>query len=389
MACSMIVLISAQALPNLLGPLEFCPDHIFMLHTGEPRLRLVMDNLSDYLSEIFPGIKIEKFEVVANDPDSVRTRCLEIVSRIDGKNIVINATCGTKLMAIGAFQAGLEAGLPVIYVDTQQGKFLNLGNVKVDFPGGTALPQLKIDDFLGICGARIKEEGTRKALENQERLLPLCKFMIDNKDDWCELQNYLDVARRRKIQNLKYSGPFSVYKKKNRYTCNVKALTAYQKAGLITDVKVNESQVSFCFVDDWAKEVFLTKGSVLELLVFYTLSPVPGIEDIRLGVRYVWGDKVENELDVLVSVSSRLICFSCKSGSVNSLNLTELESNANRLGGIFVKKIMVIGESGEKYPHFCQRAKEMGIHVIDYSMLRNNAQEALCAAIFGSSEGVE
>lgn len=65
----------------------------------------------------------------------------------------------------------------------------------------------------------------------------------------------------------------------------------------------------FRFGDKKARDFTLRKGSLLELFLFYSVRQLPGIEDIRLDVSYVWGDDVENEMDVLVSVGSRLVCI--------------------------------------------------------------------------------
>lgn len=382
MANTMIFLISDQAIPNLLSALKFRPACVFMLHTGEPRLRSVMDNLSGYLPKILPKVIIERMEVVANDPDSVRTRCLEICRRQGEKNVVINATCGTKLMAIGALQAGLEAGAHVIYVDTEQGKFLDLNRIGERFMNDSGLPSLNVDDFLGIYGARITEEKTQEALESRKQLYPLARFMIDRHEEWAELQEFFDDVKGRYIDNLKYEGPWEIRRKGKSLRCNLEALRAYKEAGLLSEIEVKGGTLFFCFADKKAKDFVYNKGNLLELFTFYTVMQFSGIQDIRLGVSYVWGDGVKNEIDVLFGVGSRLVCIECKSARKTE-ELSYFEAKANRLGGTFVKKIMVVGESVSKDCDFSRRAKEMRIDIVDLDQLRNNGEEALRQVIFG------
>lgn len=171
--------------------------------------------------------------MLANDPNLTRIRCLEICRRLGEKNIVINATCGTKLMAFGAFQAGIEVGSPVIYVDTEQGKFLNLNKVEANFSGGPGLPPLNVDDFLGVYGARITEEKTQEAVEEQERLYPLARFMVDRHKARTELQEFFDVIKDRLADNLDYNGSLVIRKEGKVLKCNLEAISAYKKAGLI------------------------------------------------------------------------------------------------------------------------------------------------------------
>ena len=91
--------------------------------------------------------------------------------------------------------------------------------------------------------------------------------------------------------------------------------------------------------------------------------------DCRVGVHIDWdgiihnfpGKDVLNEIDIM-SISNNLPTFiSCKIGNVDQMALYELETVANRFGGKYAKKVLIVAK--DMAPGHLLRAKEMDIEV--------------------------
>lgn len=175
MVKAMICLVGDQTIPNLMGVKKFRPENIFLLHTRESRFLPLVQNMAEYFTQLIPGCRIETVEVDASNDDETRGRCRWIIRECGPENTIINVTGGTKLMAFGALQAGYETGTRMIYVDTRQNRFLQIGDTRVSFPGGFGLPKLTTADFLGIGGIKVSRDFTEEAILLRSRLEPLAQ----------------------------------------------------------------------------------------------------------------------------------------------------------------------------------------------------------------------
>jgi len=85
--------------------------------------------------------------------------------------------------------------------------------------------------------------------------------------------------------------------------------------------------------------------------------------DGRSGCSIRWQDAVENEVDVLLTRGIRGYFVSCKNGSVISDELYKLSIVAERFGGRYAKKILVLSHF-EPDRSLTERAKELDIKLI-------------------------
>ena len=143
------------------------------------------------------------------------------------------------------------------------------------------------------------------------------------------------------------------------------------RAGAILDLKHSEGKYQFRFKNKAIKGYFWDGGSILELYSY--LQEKEHSDECRVGVHLDWdgvlegpsGIDVLNEIDVL-SIQGYIPSFiSCKSGKLSPQQclhaLYELDTVANRFGGKYAKKRLVVtSEINEVYQ---ERALEMGIEL--------------------------
>lgn len=372
---ALVLLIGEQSMPNYLSAIRLEPSIIYMLYTNDSKVVEVNNNLTKAIKERLPETVINEVVVEAYNINSTYEVCNNICKSHDA---IINITGGTKIMAFGAFRAGIEHNAKLIYVDTRSKRFLDLGNNKIGFFNNDKFPNLTIDDFILLAGSEIIEEQTDFIREYQSFLEPLSIMLVDNYDLWDEHCVWFNSLRRMSLVNSFFEGPIRIKKDKKFYSAQGRILQALQVAGVISNLKITNNNVSFHITPLYVRNNFIfKKGTPLELFAFFRLSKLEIVEDIRIGVKYKWDaddieEKVNNELDVLVSSNSLLTYISCKSGKVETAALNELKTYADNLGGVFANKIMLGREVMFDNKDFIERAELMRIRTVNISEMEDD-----------------
>lgn len=139
--------------------------------------------------------------------------------------------------------------------------------------------------------------------------------------------------------------------------------------GFLKEVCHDNGVYSFTYKNPIIKNYFWDGGSILEMYAFLNESQEDVSNDCRVGVHIDWdgeihnlpGKDVLNEIDIM-SINNNLPTFiSCKIGNVDQMALYELETVANRFGGKYAKKVLIVAKSVA--PSHLLRAQEMGIEV--------------------------
>lgn len=133
-----------------------------------------------------------------------------------------------------------------------------------------------------------------------------------------------------------------------------------KKEGL---VKRDEAAVRY--KSDVVKYLLAKQGTALEMYTFISAKATGFFNDGQSGVLIDWKGRreVENEIDVLLTRGAVGYFISCKNGMVDSDELYKLSTVANRFGGRYAKKILVLSYF-EPDKSFMNRADELGIKVI-------------------------
>lgn len=116
-------------------------------------------------------------------------------------------------------------------------------------------------------------------------------------------------------------------------------------------------------------------GNVLEMKTLLEARSVaengaPYFNDCRMSVSIDWdgvvnspGPDTNNEIDVVLMRGTTPLFISCKNGDVEEEELYKLNTVANRMGGKYVRK-MLVATNFNKGASFVQRARDMGIYLV-------------------------
>lgn len=163
---------------------------------------------------------------------------------------------------------------------------------------------------------------------------------------------------------------------------NKRFVNLLERFGFVKDFECTDEFVSFRFKNEQIYRTLTKAGNILELYTYMCALEINKDEqgyygDIATGVRLDWDGVIHdsstaardtrNEIDVVMTRNLVPIFISCKNGEVKKEALYELSAVSDRLGGKYVKRMLVMSHiSSEMSKEFIkQRANDMRIDVIE------------------------
>lgn len=165
---------------------------------------------------------------------------------------------------------------------------------------------------------------------------------------------------------------------------NCSTLKKLENNSIITNLLIGTDGIHFDFKNEQIKRCLLKSGQVFELYVTFVSKQLterigkPVYNDIQCGVLLNWDNPdiendtysnytTMNEVDIMLMKGIVPVFISCKNGITEINELYKLSAVAERFGGKYAKKVLMISdlESTTTTPeHILARAEDMGIEVI-------------------------
>ena len=324
-----ILLVSAQAAPNLLATLDpaLKPQEVVLMVSAKMQPRA--QDLEAVLREA--GVKTTQI-ALANEHDfaALETALLDVACARDGQSIALNVTGGTKLMALAAQSVAQEARWPVFYVDVDTDEVIWLGKEARRQP---LAQQLRLRHYLRSYGFTL-EAGIDRPLPSsrQNDLLQTLVTQVGSLEQPITALNWLaQQAEDGKRLNVSLNS-------QQQDSRGLEALLRiFEEAGVL---RVERGSV--IFADE--RERGFAKGGWLEQHVFRVVTAVSGEAGIRdKAANLVVTDRlgVRNELDVAFMARNRLFVIECKTARMDrpaapkaNDTLFKLSEICRRVGGL-------------------------------------------------------
>ncbi|MDD5462176.1 MAG: DUF1887 family CARF protein [Methylococcales bacterium] len=359
-----LILVSAQPIPNLTPILDdtLRPNKVVMLVSPD------MQERSKALEKIYKerSISVERC-LIENPWDAahISDRILDLLTQYPQGGIALNATGGTKLMSIAAYDAFRSCELPVFYVHPEHDRLIWLWPKlpDVDLSG-----RLKLKDYLTAYGAGTVERP--KITGVTEPLRRLTRQLLTNIDRYAGdlgAFNYLaGQANNSRLTSQIEAGPLS-------RPLLWELLELFVAAGLC---EINGH--SLRFIDEDAR--FTANGGWLEMHTYalcLNLKKALDIQDIACNItvnRLAAGHTVvKNELDIGLIKSNRLHLIECKTQQFKDDKdadvLYKLDSLRDLMGGLQGRAMLVSFNRLDKPSR--ARARELNIQLCCQTELRN------------------
>ncbi len=362
-----LILVSAQPIPNLTPIFDdtLKPKKVVMLVSSD------MQERSNALESIFKprGISVERC-LIENpwDADAIREQVEDLLlTQYEDGGIVLNATGGTKLMSIAAYEAFRSCRLPVFYVHPEHDRLIWLAP---KLPDVDLSDRIRLEDYLMAYGSPV-DSLDRTGVK--ESIRQLAEQLLQDFDRYAsELGTFNFLAM--KADNPQLISEIEDGPQSRPYLWELMEL--FETAGLC---KIDGHNL--CFTDENAR--FIANGGWLEMHTYalcLNMKIAGGIQDIACNInlkRQPEGSAiVKNEIDIGLIKSNRLHLIECKTqqfkGDKDADVLYKMDSLRDLMGGLQGRAMLVSFNQLNKAGR--ARAKELNIQLCCQTELRNLQQ---------------
>jgi len=343
-------LVSKQPLPALIPLLmaQTRPRSVLLfvssdMTTPAQRLAAIISSLGigvDYVHNVSP------YEI-----ESIREQVLEKLAEHDGQTVALNATGGTKVMALGAYDVFRQMNQPVFYVDTDNGRLINLH------------PRPATDPLPSVINVKtyLRGYGYQVVAESSPSIRPGYRSLTEHL-----VRNVGRLARA--------IGTLNQYAFQAEGSCRValddrpmsdlrNLLEMLEEKGLLS---CGEREIVF---RDEEARAFVNGGWLEDHVaaVALELKREGLIHDLRKNVVVESGAGIRNELDLAFTAHNKLHLVECKTKNFARPNRADdvaykLDTLTDLMGGTFGKAMLVtyrrLGDSDFK------RCRESRIEVV-------------------------
>ena len=317
-------------------------------------------------SNDFEEIRAEISRIIDLEHKSSNTCTIDVTG---GRDLALVA-CGTMLN-----------DAEIIYYDSKIGSFRFLSSGKTR----------SVD--LGIpCGALITAAGgtvyenTRSMSFTADEwgiIRRIIRIFFKYRDDWTSLVKYLQRVSKKEGQKIGDSlfvdAPLSLTDGGRKFSFNEAIMRELEEAEAIKSLQISENRVKFKYISSDFATMLVNEGIWLEMSVYLTAKDMPEFFDAQTGVKFIWdvpenGETVgqilastmpRNEVDAVLSKGIAPVFISCKTRVPTNEDLNELYAINENFGGELSYAVMATTKYVGKESPIYERAKAMGIGIID------------------------
>lgn len=358
-----LILVSAQPIPNLTPILDdtLRPQKVVMLVSPD------MQERSKALENIYKprGISVERCLIADPwDASRISDQVMDILDQYPDGGIALNATGGTKLMCIAAYEVFRSENLPIFYIHPEHDRLIWLSSKQPDMD---LSDRLKLEDYLMAYGSSVDKLDRTGVKEPIRQLTQQLLTDFDRYANELGTLNYLALkADNPQLTSEIEEGPQS---KPQLW----ELLELFETAGLC---KINGH--SLRFADKSAR--FTANGGWLEMHTYglcLNLKKALAIQDVACNItinRQPAGRTVvNNEIDIGLIKANRLHLIECKTQRFKEDKdadvLYKLDSLRDLMGGLQGRAMLVSFNPLDKTSR--ARAKELNIELCCQTELRN------------------
>lgn len=379
-----IEIFDETAIENICSALAQTPDKIIFVGTSKTKMRKACDI---YKSIIANDNEEVEFECVACQPN-LKDIVKAFSKIIESENqCCFDITGGDDiyLVALGiVYEKYAEKNIQIHMFDINNKTITDCDNDGI-MPF-EKFPTISVAENIAIYGGTMKSTSVEDSHEViKEDLNTMWNIMKRfSGSEWNHTSDafkYINAHYSKNENQLDFRVPFSGSLGNFNFLRIAKSqlMREFNRAGLITNLFIGSSVMSFRFKNAFVKKCLSTAGCLLELKIYSVAfnavkadGKTPVFNDIQTGVTMEWNTRkknavsTHNEIDVMLMDGLIPVFISCKNGQVTVEELYKLNSVAQNFGSRYSRKILVTNvlkvsdDTG-----FRQRAKDMGIKLIE------------------------
>jgi hypothetical protein len=361
-----VLLISQQVLPNLTPLLDpaIKPERVIMLVSQS------MIKRADWLKLVLNPAGIKTDITTIEDPydmHGVRDTVEDLI--LNNDHLILNATCGTKIMSIAAYEAFRSGDLPIYYVHPESDLLIWLHDR--DRQSHQISDRIKLDNFLIAHGAKVSAISRQKPKTND---VDLAEKIIQEVSYFASSVSELNYLAQQSERNL--NSPLIADTTIRNLDAFNDLLDIFSSNGYLEQIN---GGLRFASEDNR----FFVNGGWIEHWVYEKVRKLAkseaAIHDVAYNLQIERnlgrGKPVKNEIDAAFLYNNRLHIIECKTrklrtgDTVGADTLYKLETLKPIMGGLQARAMLVsLLDVPDKDK---TRAAELNITICDGNQLKN------------------
>lgn len=373
---TIIELFDQDPMENLLSVVVFQPEHVSYICDKATMNNKKKQSVYRLLKSRGLKTTVNFYVVDTSDLQSIFSVFQKALD--EHEDCVFDFTGGKHLVLLAAGIFCREKKIPGYYIDLQRGYFVNVFGCE-KLKSSFSLPAFSVDEILMALGALSVGHGHFQLEEYEEDsdqdILNAWKIIQENQKEWADLVAYLQYVTKSSAEQengLTVYAPAVLRVHENLLLkCNIQIMQELLKAGIVKNLYSENGNVCFQYKNALLKRCLTDYGVWLELYSFASARALNFFHDVQTSVLVDWDGKrndianTVNEIDLILVKGIIPLFVSCKMGRPDALDLDEIRLLSEKFGGSLAKAVMITAVDMSYNPKLYQRAKDMGIYVID------------------------
>lgn len=387
---TLIELFDKEPIYNYLAATVFEPEKVIFVGDGEANRRENVAATEEYARIMKLGCRFERAYAKSEDFYDVRRTVKNLIAKetAKGNECVVDVTGGRDLALVAAGSL-MSEGAEVIFYDLKTNSYQFLSSekkVEVDV-------EIPCKAFITIAGGTVYETARNMDFSQEEKVIVrrLIDVFFEYSEVWTKFVKYLQQVSKKeggKVGDfLRIDAPMSFSCDGRVFSSNDEIMRELEKSGAVKSLEIDKSKsrVRFEYFSRDIASLLVNEGIWLELSVYLAGKNSPEFGDVQTGVKFVWDiperdmplsrllseNTPRNEVDVILTRGVKPVFISCKTRLPANEDLNELYTIKEKFGGDLACAILATTKRVAKDLPVYERAREMGIDIIDERFFKN------------------
>jgi len=369
----LVSLVSDQTIPNILAIKHSRPDELLFLTTEKMEKKGKIEAIINTLEKLgldYHG-KYRQKVVMEDSLIDCHRKIDELVAGLEDSKFIVNLTCGTKIMAIGAYEYFKDFESRMIYIPFPKNEFITPFPKRAPSKPIPLDIRLTVTQYLSAYGLNVvNEKKLARYHEEAKSREDITKWIVKNYEGIKNLLVWLS-GNLRTYRDEKSHALNEIFAKPNEKEIAFMEKIGFSIQGEKLCKELTRSEIRY-LTGGWLEEFCFNEiRSLMEV--------DRGVDDVVIGLKLKSKDGTDNEFDVMFTKDNALYFVECKSLDQFEDKKTDVLYKIGALQkefGLKIKSFLVttspyIFKNGEIRPSVKARAEQFNTIIISKDKINN------------------
>lgn len=373
---TLIELYTGEQYDDLLASLVFKPERVVFVCTDKTPDKASRKSIISFVTGVRQDAQIEFVLAGYKTVGGLFKKLANICRTYPDCAVELSGGSAAALIAAESYCA--KNRINAFFFDHAKSKYVSIRGMRKQI-ANTPMPKVDIDTVFRMGGAKITGSchSVKQLQNNLECVREVLKVYCKNLVEWNACSEYLQYCCKHFYDSATqlFSAPATIRNNNSMLFANRRIISQLQTAGALSELSIQNDNVSFRFRSSFMREVVTTVGMCLELMIYIGAIDSGAFDSVDMSVVFDWdgvihanGQDTVNEVDVIMTRGLSPVFVSCKSAKPDNRDLYEIWYLAKRFGGKHAKAVLAtaVPLSADAWATYI-RARDMGIIVIERS----------------------